>query len=86
MEHFSAGGISSFVAAIVLQPLDVLKTRLQEEKHHGKTEKLKNFTRLYDVTAFIRRQYQKEGLISFWRGTGRSYYLCYFGLRFLFTE
>ena len=31
--HLSAGALSGFTSAIVLQPLDLLKTRLQQDSH-----------------------------------------------------
>jgi len=31
--HLSAGALSGFTSAIILQPLDLLKTRLQQDSH-----------------------------------------------------
>ena len=69
MEPFHAGAVASFVSVLALQPLDVLKTRIQENQkiatsHSGSTEVANTLLRTVSV------QYQQEGIISFWRGTG----------------
>lgn len=56
-ESLYSGAIAGFVSVLALEPLDVLKTRLQEPSSHPM------MTRIWNV-------YQTNGLRGYWRGTG----------------
>ncbi|KAI9193609.1 mitochondrial carrier domain-containing protein [Polychytrium aggregatum] len=82
--HFFAGGIAGLVSCLVLQPLDVVKTRLQQERQpHPSASSVSGSTtstlhrpwfslnRLYSVAIFskARQIVVQESVWTLWRGT-----------------
>ncbi|KAH7924839.1 solute carrier family 25 member 38 [Leucogyrophana mollusca] len=65
-QHLISGGLSGFTGAIFLQPLDLLKTRLQQGDDALKS---KNTTVIWRTAQDVVR---KEGLKGLWRGTGAT--------------
>ena len=64
--QLAAGAFSGFVSCILLQPLDVLKTRVQEKSYRD----VGPFNRsLFVLTQAV----SKEGILTLWRGTGKLY-------------
>lgn len=62
-----SGAIAGLASCMLLQPFDLLKTRLQEESIH-----LKWSTRLF---ASFNRIWQVDGWMGFWRGTCKQSFL-----------
>ncbi|KAI8923444.1 mitochondrial carrier domain-containing protein [Entophlyctis helioformis] len=72
--HLVAGGLSGLLACILLQPLDLIKTRLQQSIHArislaaamqapvSSLAKLTTWTTIQDIS-------RQEGIAGFWRGT-----------------
>ncbi|KAG8851972.1 hypothetical protein FRB96_008987 [Tulasnella sp. 330] len=58
-EHLASGGLSGFAAALALQPLDLLKTRVQQADAGGSRS----------ATAISRQIYAQNGILGLWRGT-----------------
>lgn len=71
-----SGAIAGFASCIMLQPLDLIKTRLQEEPIH-----LKWSTRL--ATSF-NKVLTNDGWMGFWRGTCMSFIFIYLFIFMLF--
>ncbi|EMD40293.1 hypothetical protein CERSUDRAFT_148198 [Gelatoporia subvermispora B] len=59
-QHLASGALSGFVSSICLQPLDLLKTRIQQGD--GKRRSHVVLVTAYDVV-------HKEGFFALWRGT-----------------
>ncbi|KAG9038565.1 hypothetical protein FRB95_000786 [Tulasnella sp. JGI-2019a] len=61
-EHLASGGLSGFAAALALQPLDLLKTRVQQ------ADGAANGSRR-SATAITKQIYAQHGVLGLWRGT-----------------
>jgi solute carrier family 25 protein 38 len=55
-----SGASSGFVSGLVLQPFDVVKTRLQETKAGVSRMEI------------LRTVYRDRGILGFWRGVGKN--------------
>jgi len=66
--YFSTAGFSAAVAALVTQPLDVLKTRLQTQDCLSKSNPISE-PRYRDVVQAASRILREEGYRAFYRGT-----------------
>ena len=80
--HMIDGAISCFIASIMLQPFQVIKTAMQikpvESQNKTKSEllheqalKLKNTSKRYDMLSFTEATkvvFEREGLIGYYRG------------------
>ncbi|KND01197.1 uncharacterized protein SPPG_04287 [Spizellomyces punctatus DAOM BR117] len=76
--HLLGGAVSGLAACVLLQPLDLVKTRLQQELHHRRTL-ISNaaLTKLHDGTIFkdltlwstARDVIRKDSVWGLWRGT-----------------
>lgn len=64
LDHFLSGALASFGSCVALQPLDVVKTRLQE----APTVSAAGTRSVVNVTLSIVRE---EGIGHLWRGTGK---------------
>jgi len=60
-EHLFSGALSGFAAAIILQPLDLVKTRLQQADVAGGTHR--------SASTITKRIYSDGGVFGLWRGT-----------------
>jgi len=76
-QSFFAGGFSGLFSTIVLQPMDVIKTRLQQNQNHTSFR-----GGLWNTFKYVLRT---DGFLGLWRGTMPSIYrnvpgsACYFG-------
>ncbi|XP_065205242.1 mitochondrial 2-oxodicarboxylate carrier [Planococcus citri] len=59
----SAGGSAGFIEVCIMQPLDLVKTRLQLQKNTGPSTQLYN-----GVFDCLRKMYASEGFLSFYKG------------------
>lgn len=69
-ETFLFGCASSFIACFAFQPLDILKTQIQENLHFTcesdiKYKKQKNYLNI------IKNIYFKNGMVGFWKGLSK---------------
>lgn len=77
--HLSAGALSGFTSAIILQPLDLLKTRLQQDSHEVVGfKRYVAFIVIHEATWLIIRRkisttlkevVRDDGIQGLWRGT-----------------
>ena len=75
--HLSAGALSGFTSAIILQPLDLLKTRLQQDSHEVVGFKRYFIVKYIATWLMIRRKIsttlkevvRDDGIQGLWRGT-----------------
>ncbi len=68
IRSLKSGLIAGFSSVLLLQPMDVVKTRLQELTSYSKPATgVTSGGRLWHVIATT---YQVDGLRGFWRGTG----------------
>ncbi|EIW68456.1 hypothetical protein TREMEDRAFT_69380 [Tremella mesenterica DSM 1558] len=58
--HLSSGALSGFTSAVCLQPLDLLKTRLQQNYEDGRRRKI------VDTVKVVLKD---DGIFGLWRGT-----------------
>lgn len=63
-KSLTSGALAGLASVFLLQPLDVVKTRLQELPRQGASLP---FARLNGV---LRDTLQADGIAGFWRGTG----------------
>lgn len=63
------GGLSGFTSAIVLQPFDLVKTRLQQD--NGIVSN-KNKPAGLNIASVVRSIYKDAGAIGLWRGTSAT--------------
>lgn len=63
-KSLTSGALAGLASVFLLQPLDVVKTRLQELPRRGEHPP---FARLHGV---LRDTLQSDGITGFWRGTG----------------
>ncbi|TIB78964.1 hypothetical protein E3Q22_00755 [Wallemia mellicola] len=88
-QRLISGATSGFAAAVALQPLDVIKTRLQQVEGHNESINKKNLssllksTRVYDITKAIIKE---EGLRGLWRGTSPTLWRNVPGVALYFTS
>jgi solute carrier family 25 protein 38 len=61
-ESLGSGAVAGFASVLALQPLDVLKTRLQETPHHGIAWSRR-------VMTVVQNTVRNDGVFGFWRGT-----------------
>ncbi|WWD02206.1 hypothetical protein V865_000244 [Kwoniella europaea PYCC6329] len=64
--HLASGALSGLSSAIVLQPLDLLKTRLQQGFGDGEGEGVNKRRRIRGV---VRQVLREDGVQGLWRGT-----------------
>ena len=65
-ETFLFGCTSSFIACFALQPLDILKTQIQENLYSDlKYKKQTNYL------SIIKNIYLKNGILGFWKGLSK---------------
>lgn len=64
-EPFISGCASSFIACVILQPLDVIKTQIQEQVITYNLVAVKN-RKLY--SGIVSRIYSSSGYFGFWKG------------------
>ncbi|XP_055377458.1 mitochondrial 2-oxodicarboxylate carrier isoform X2 [Condylostylus longicornis] len=60
-----AGGSAGFVEVSIMQPLDVVKTRLQLQNKIVTKSKTELYTGVFDC---FKKMYKNEGVFSFWKG------------------
>ncbi|GFZ50798.1 hypothetical protein JCM24511_08556 [Saitozyma sp. JCM 24511] len=60
--HLASGALSGLTSAIILQPLDLLKTRLQQS-YEGESRKRRR------ITPVLREVLRDDGIPGLWRGT-----------------
>ncbi|OJA18383.1 hypothetical protein AZE42_00719, partial [Rhizopogon vesiculosus] len=65
-QHLLSGALSGFAGAVLLQPLDLLKTRIQQG---DRALNARNATIIWRTTQDI---LQNEGVKGLWRGTGAT--------------
>jgi solute carrier family 25 protein 38 len=63
--HTVAGAVSGLVTCILLQPFDLLKTRLQQQPLTARSVP----TGSGSVWRVLRQVLQQDGMIGLWRGT-----------------
>lgn len=63
-EHLIAGGVSGFASAVVLQPFDLVKTRLQQDS----TLRAGKLT----IPHVFKKIWIEEGKLGLWKGTGAT--------------
>ncbi|KAK6910843.1 hypothetical protein I203_104877 [Kwoniella mangroviensis CBS 8507] len=64
--HLASGALSGLSSAIVLQPLDLLKTRLQQGSGDGEGQGVNKKRRIRGV---VRQVLREDGVGGLWRGT-----------------
>ncbi|TFK83194.1 solute carrier family 25 member 38 [Polyporus arcularius HHB13444] len=71
-QHLLSGALSGFASTIILQPFDLLKTRIQQPDHLRKL----SHSPLSPQSTFIfrtaRNIVQRDGFLGLWRGTSPS--------------
>lgn len=61
--HLSSGALSGLTSAVILQPLDLLKTRLQQASEPSSTAKRRR------LAPTIKQVLKEDGVRGLWRGT-----------------
>lgn len=64
--HLSSGALSGFASSVCLQPLDLLKTRLQQGQGKGYEDSGVKRRKLASVVKEVIRE---DGVRGLWRGT-----------------
>lgn len=64
-EHLISGGVSGFASAVVLQPFDLVKTRIQQD---GALRGEKGLS----IPRVFQKIWTTEGKLALWRGTGAT--------------
>ena len=59
------GGISGFASTVILQPLDLVKTRLQQDNTLKASERR-------SIPAIFKKIWIEEGKLGLWKGTGAT--------------
>ncbi|KAI0723624.1 solute carrier family 25 member 38 [Earliella scabrosa] len=73
LQHmFSAGALSGLASTIVLQPFDLLKTRIQQPEHLRKLPHSPLSPQSTLIFRTARDIIQSDGLLGLWRGTAPS--------------
>ncbi|PVF98379.1 mitochondrial carrier [Serendipita vermifera] len=68
-QHLISGGVSGFASAVVLQPFDLVKTRLQQDNSYRNATKTgKPLT----IAGVFTKIWREEGKLALWRGTGAT--------------
>lgn len=80
LSHMVSGSISGAVASMVVQPLDVIRTRLQQQKAGIDTQGFKSSS----MIEVGKRIVQIDGIKGLWRGTGPTLYRVIPGAGFYF--
>ncbi|XP_034486130.1 mitochondrial 2-oxodicarboxylate carrier-like [Drosophila innubila] len=60
-----SGGSAGFLEVCIMQPLDVVKTRIQIQSNAGKVNAEETYTGVFDCFA---KMYRQEGIASYWKG------------------
>jgi solute carrier family 25, member 38 len=63
--RIGAGGISGFASAVILQPFDLVKTRLQQDNALRASEKR-------SIPHIFKKIWIEEGKLGLWKGTGAT--------------
>ena len=64
--HMGCGGLSGAIAAFAATPFDVIKTRLQVQQYHSRTNELAPAE--HNVRTMFRHILQESGWRGLWRG------------------
>jgi solute carrier family 25 protein 38 len=68
-QQLLSGAVSGFAGAVFLQPLDLLKTRIQQGDSAGSSSNSRNTTLIWRTTHDIIKQ---DGIKGLWRGTAAT--------------
>ncbi|KAM8706704.1 hypothetical protein ACLKA7_010895 [Drosophila subpalustris] len=60
-----SGGSAGFLEVCIMQPLDVVKTRMQIQSNAARTTGEETYTGVFDCFA---KMYRQEGIMSYWKG------------------
>ncbi|RPD62122.1 solute carrier family 25 member 38 [Lentinus tigrinus ALCF2SS1-7] len=71
-QHLVSGALSGFASTIILQPFDLLKTRIQQPDHLRKFSHNPLSPQSTFIISTAREIVQNEGLRGLWRGTAAS--------------
>jgi solute carrier family 25 protein 38 len=64
-DSLSSGALAGLASVLILQPLDVLKTRLQETPRTTASWNER-------ITGVLRGTLKQDGILGFWRGTCKN--------------